>query len=593
MRSRIWQLGFIVVVAVLLVIATPARTTVPALGQTTSDVATCWDSDGGIVPEVAGYVEGIGRQGFPYRRYDECETGQYEGYVKEFYCNGTTPWPVRIACENGCFEGACLTELVCTDNDGDGFAIEGGACGPIDCDDNNPNVYPGAVEICDNGIDDNCNGLIDGEDPACLVCTDNDGDGFAIEGGACGPIDCDDNNPNVYPGAIEICDNGIDDNCNGLIDDADPACQSPNIIIVGWDGVQRDHLLRCFNREIDDCPDGLPNLDQLSGGVIYNNLTSNGETSTKPGWAQLLTGYRAEVTGVLTNGRYQPIPEGYTLFEKVQNHFGADNIVTMFVSGKGEHTGGACIGEETTRNGQPVIENQGQPWCLTRQHLDYYENDLRRNNTVGDRALALLEAHQDDRFLALFLFREPDVTGHVAGVPSLGYSRMLIDVDWWLGRIMSKVDQLGIAGHTVIYVVTDHGFDEGSTYHHAAHYGFMASNDPLVMRSGDRMDFTPTILERYGISRGAIGVAPPVDGYSLYALPPFPCVVQGGTFIDYPGAPQCCDGLTRIGLDRRVGHCMIPSGGTGDNSGFCTLCGNGICEPPENPCNCPEDCPYY
>jgi PKD repeat protein/pimeloyl-ACP methyl ester carboxylesterase len=45
------------------------------------------------------------------------------------------------------------------DNDGDGFTVEQG-----DCDDNNPNVYPGAPEIC-NGIDDNCNGLVDTDDP--------------------------------------------------------------------------------------------------------------------------------------------------------------------------------------------------------------------------------------------------------------------------------------------------------------------------------------------------------------------------------------------------------------------------------------------
>jgi len=87
------------------------------------------------------------------------------------------------------------------------------------------------VEICTNGTDDNCNGLIDAQDPAAVgcattstTCTDADGDGYAIEGGGCGPVDSDDNNPAVNPEASEDCTNGIDDNGNGLIDSADPGC---------------------------------------------------------------------------------------------------------------------------------------------------------------------------------------------------------------------------------------------------------------------------------------------------------------------------------------------------------------------------------
>jgi acid phosphatase type 7 len=50
----------------------------------------------------------------------------------------------------------------------------------------------------------------------CLSCfghsgVDYDGDGF------CSDIDCNDNNPHVYPGALEICD-GIDNNCDGFSD---------------------------------------------------------------------------------------------------------------------------------------------------------------------------------------------------------------------------------------------------------------------------------------------------------------------------------------------------------------------------------------
>ena len=127
----------------------------------------------------------------------------------------------------------CPTTPTCTDADGDGYAFEGGACGPTDCDDNNPAVNPGIVENCTNGTDDNCNGLIDTQDPAakgCAVtsipCTDADSDGYAIEGGNCGPVDSNDSNPAVNPEVPEDCSNGIDDNGNALIDGADPACKA-------------------------------------------------------------------------------------------------------------------------------------------------------------------------------------------------------------------------------------------------------------------------------------------------------------------------------------------------------------------------------
>jgi hypothetical protein len=57
----------------------------------------------------------------------------------------------------------------CTDADGDGFSPDGGACGPVDCDDTNPAVHPGAPEVC-NGRDDNCNGVIDEEPDASRSC---------------------------------------------------------------------------------------------------------------------------------------------------------------------------------------------------------------------------------------------------------------------------------------------------------------------------------------------------------------------------------------------------------------------------------------
>ncbi len=94
---------------------------------------------------------------------------------------------------------------------------------------------------CDNGIDDDGDGLIDCNDPDCLnsnvclveICTngiDDDGDGF---------IDCDDAECQQITSCVEICDNGIDDNGDGLIDSEDPQCNSSNGIDGGLESNSR------------------------------------------------------------------------------------------------------------------------------------------------------------------------------------------------------------------------------------------------------------------------------------------------------------------------------------------------------------------
>lgn len=370
------------------------------------------------------------------------------------------------------------------------------------------------------------------------------------------------------------------------------ACVGPNVIVIGWDAAQRDHLLECFNKESPECLDGLPNLAALSGGVIYDSVTTSGTSQTKPGWAQIFSGYNAETIGVYSNTDFHPIPYGFTVFEKAEDYFGADNLVTLFLSGKDTETGGECSRYPSLGILETEKFQEGYPWCFTKDSLNHFESKKSDNQFMAKKAMSLLEDYQNDLILATFIFWDPDAAGHLYGENSPEYSLSLVNLDTWLGLVVGKLDQLGILDRTMIYVMSDHGFGEDATRHVNAPYGFLASNDPSISRSGDRKDFAPTLLEGLGISREAIGDAPAVEGFSLYSPVPFSCVSEGGAFIDYPGAPACCTGLDLISFEAmKNGKCIEPSGAAGNLSGYCTQCGDGICSTNENICNCRSDCP--
>lgn len=105
-------------------------------------------------------------------------------------------------------------DLDCDDN---GEAIASDPAG--DCDDTNDTFNPGVLEVCD-GLDNDCNNVLDNGVAVECPTGDFDEDGFSEQAG-----DCNDQSGEINPGVLETC-NSLDDNCNTQVDEGD-VCATP------------------------------------------------------------------------------------------------------------------------------------------------------------------------------------------------------------------------------------------------------------------------------------------------------------------------------------------------------------------------------
>jgi len=149
-------------------------------------------------------------------------------------------------CDGDVDGGAVDASTWYLDGDSDGYgdmsmssvacdAPEGYGSDGTDCDDSSALTNPGAAELCD-GVDNDCDSSVD-EDAVDTVTTyeDGDGDGYGADGTATSACegtgadvagDCDDTDAAVNPDGGETCD-GVDEDCNGLVDDDPPADGDP------------------------------------------------------------------------------------------------------------------------------------------------------------------------------------------------------------------------------------------------------------------------------------------------------------------------------------------------------------------------------
>ncbi len=197
------------------------------------------------------------------------------------------------------------------DSDGDGYgdassttaacSVPSGYVGDdTDCDDGDATVNPGATELC-NGIDDDCDGTVD-EDDAADASTwyaDSDGDGYGDassttaacsvpSGYVADDTDCDDGDAAVSPAGAELC-NGIDDDCDGTVDEDDAADASTWYADSDGDGYgdASSTTAACsvpsgYVADDTDCDDGDATINPAASEAWYDGVDSDCDGDEEP-----------------------------------------------------------------------------------------------------------------------------------------------------------------------------------------------------------------------------------------------------------------------------------------------------------------------
>jgi RHS repeat-associated protein len=311
------------------------------------------------------------------------------------YCSdGSTHSWVTVYYPGGCYEYESCSLFGGTDLDGDGHQAIG-SCGTSpyadDCNDNDAAIHPGAPEICD-GKDNNCNGQIDEGFSVGIPCSVGIGackrDGFTI----CSP-DGTGTVCNATPGQPlpEVCD-GIDNDCNGAVDDLPPqTCYSGPIFTAGV-GICKTGTQYCENGAWSECSGEVTPQEEKCDGIDNNcngevdEVCQCNETSMLSS-ASISTGnYRhtedvsGNVTLIYNSNRTSggPLGKGWIHSYDTKIKAGTDGSLEFIEDGTAVYfrlSGGIYKAEPRLGISAQIVINPDNSYTLTRKEGTVYQFD--------------------------------------------------------------------------------------------------------------------------------------------------------------------------------------------------------------------------
>lgn len=210
-----------------------------------------------------------------------------------------------------------------------------------------------AVEVCD-GVDNTCEGdidegFVDTNDDGEKDCVDSDDDGD----GVLDDVDCEPLDPGIHAGALDICGNGVDEDCDGFDEadtDGDGVCDDDDVCPDGDDTKDADD--DGTPDDCDACDGGDDSLDGDDDGVpddcdicLAGNDNEDSDDDTVPDACDICPGgddlidlnddgipdaCESDCLGIDSNG--DGIADNCPLSVLIADGYGADDLSNHLVS---------------------------------------------------------------------------------------------------------------------------------------------------------------------------------------------------------------------------------------------------------------------
>ena len=350
---------------------------------------------------------------------------------------------------------------------------------------------------------------------------DSDGDGYAtILGGG----DCNDANSAIHPGAVDLPENGVDEDCSGAdltLEDLSPpepgagdtfAARDLNVVLITIDAVRADHLgVYGYDRATS------PRLDDFARQALVFDRAYAQSNDTGTSMPSLITGRYPSNSAWsygerCDNTEWQAHTPNWPTLPDPDNH-----TLAELLGAKGYATGIVTAVHNLLLNGI----SQG-----------FAEQQRASSENAFELAQAFVNAHAKERFFLWLHADRPHApyqhhAEHDFGKRDIDrYDSEIAKTDVELGAFFEQLRALGIDDETLVILSSDHGEEfreHGGSYHTTTLYEELV-HVPLIMRipgvppariaaPTDLVNVVPTVARVIGFDTpGAL------DGVSLLPL---------------------------------------------------------------------------